>query len=214
MKAALFFRDIFLIIIQPYGNTVKPQQMTIKSKEQIEQMTSLSVEQKKELCTYLGRAQGRNKDYFIECDGDSADALLSWWHHHQQKAAARSAKRANRHTTAERQQQSLAEQCLQVISELADVRGKSVKDALATLKDQIDEVRRIETAKAEAEAAKATEKINAFKAEHADVISQYEALQSERSKLAMRSDKLNVQCVKAESKRKRTISNVEKFTLY
>lgn len=188
--------------------------MTIKSKEQIEQMTNLSVEQKKELCTYLGRAQGRNKDYFIECDGDSADALLSWWHQHQQKAAARSAKRANRHTTAERQQQSLAEQCLQVISELADVRGKSVKDALATLKDQIDEVRRIETAKVEAEAAKATEKINAFKAKHADVIIQYEALQAERSKLAMRSDKLNVQCVKAESKRKRTVSNVEKFTLY
>jgi len=190
--------------------------MKIKSKEQIEQMTNLTVEQKKELCTYLGRAQGRNTDYAIECDGDDADALLSWWQQHQHKAAARSAKRANRHTTAERQQQSLAEQCLQVISELADVRGKSVKEALATLKEQIDEVRRIETAKVEAEAAKATEKINAFKAEHADVIIQYEALQAERSKLATRSDKLNVQWVKvkAESKRKRTISNVDKFTLY
>lgn len=192
--------------------------MIIKTKEQIVQMTSLSVEQKKELCTYLGRAQGRNKDYVIECDDDSADSLLEWWQQHQQKAAARSAKRTSRQTrqnsTAERQQKSVAEECFAVISELANVRGKSVKDALATLKEQIDEVRRIETAKEEAEAAKATEKINAFKAEHADVIIQYEALQAERSKLAMRSDKLNVQCVKAESKRKRTISNVEKFTLY
>lgn len=185
--------------------------MTIKTKEQIVQMTSLTVEQKKELCTYLGRAQGRNKDYVIECDGDSADSLLEWWQQHQQKAAARSAKRTSRQT---RQQKTVAEECFAVISELANVRGKSVKDALATLKEQIDEVRRIETAKVEAEAAKATEKINAFKAEHADVIIEYEALQAERSKLAMRSDKLNVQCVKAESKRKRTISNVEKFTLY
>ena len=56
--------------------------MIIKSKEQIE-MTSLSVEKKKELCTYLGRAQGRNKDYAIECDGDDAAALLNWWHSRQ-----------------------------------------------------------------------------------------------------------------------------------
>ena len=70
--------------------------MTIKSKQQIEQMTTLSVEQKKELCTYLGRAQGRNKDYVIECDGDGADSLLAWWHQHQHKAAARSQKRTSR----------------------------------------------------------------------------------------------------------------------
>lgn len=164
--------------------------MTIKTKEQIVQMTSLTVEQKKELCTYLGRAQGRNKDYVIECDGDSADSLLEWWQQHQQKAAARSAKRTSRQT---RQQKSVAEECFAVINELANVRGKSVKDAVKMLKEQVNEVRRMESVKAETEAKKAAEKINAFKAQYFEIITQYEALQEELQKQQQRSEKLQMQ---------------------
>ena len=191
--------------------------MIIKSKEQIEQMTSLSVEQKKKLCTYLGRAQGRNKDYVIECDGDSADSLLEWWQQHQQKAAARSAKRTSRQTrqnsTAERQQKSVAEECFAVISELANVRDKSVKDAVKMLKEQVDEVRRMESVKAETEAKKAAEKINAFKAQHFEIITQYEALQEELQKQQQRSEKLQMQVTVCSKKQQRN-KKVETFELY
>lgn len=154
-------------------------------------MTSLTVEQKKELCLYLGRAQGRNADYAIECDGDDADALLSWWQQHQQKAAARSAKRENRHTTAERQQQSLAEQCLQVIRELADVYGVTTKEVIKQLQAKIETARVQEQQKAfDAEKA-ASAKIEAFKAAHSELIAEWEDLQTEQQKQALRCNKLS-----------------------
>lgn len=181
--------------------------MTIKSKEQIEQMTSLSVEQKKELCTYLGRAQGRNKDYVIECDGDSADSLLEWWQQHKQKAAARSAKRTSRQTrqnsTAERQQKSVAEECFAVISEVANVRDKSIEDVIKNIKEQIVEIRRVELVKAKEAAKQAAEKVNDFKAKYSKIIMQYETLTAEQQKQQERSERLQMQVTVCSKKQQR-----------
>lgn len=192
--------------------------MIIKSKEQIAQMSSLSVEQKKELCTYLGRAQGRNKDYVIECDGDDAAALMNWWQQHQQKAAKRASKRRERSGRSERQQTTLAEQCQEVIIDLATVKDCSVKSAIAYLKDWISDARQSATLKAEAEARKAAEKVKAFRDEHADIIAHYEALQAEQSRLETRSGKLSqrvsVRSTKREQKSSEKKQSFEKFELY
>ena len=161
--------------------------MKITSKQQIEQMQGLSVEVKKELCTYLGRAQGRNVNYAIEFSGDDAESLLWWWQQHQAKAAKRSARKKER---PERQQQSIIEKCHEVISELATVKGVTVNDVIKTLKEQIDAAREIERAKAESAAQRAAEKVKAFESQHADVITQYEALKAEQLKSESRCSQL------------------------
>lgn len=174
--------------------------MKISKKEQIEQMTSLTVEQKKELCTYLGRAQGRNADYTIECDGDDAAALLNWWQQHQEKAAKRAARKKSQ---PERQQQSLSEQCETVISELAYVYGVTVKEVIKQLQAKIETARVQEQQKAfDAEKA-ASAKIEAFKAAHSELIAEWEDLQTEQQKQALRCNKLSTQIAQAKYEQRR-----------
>lgn len=181
--------------------------MTIRTKEQIEQMTSLTVEQKKELCTYLGRAQGRNADYAIECDGDDAAALLNWWQQHQEKAAKRAARKKSQ---PERQQQSFSEQCETVIRELAYVRGMTVKEVIKQLQAKIETVREQEQQKAfDAERA-AVAKIKAFKEAHPEFIAEWEQLQTEQQKQAFRCSTLSTQIAQAKyEQRKRGRSKSE-----
>jgi hypothetical protein len=174
--------------------------MRISKKEQIEQMTSLTIEQKKELCTYLGRAQSRNADYAIECDGDDAAALLNWWQQHQVETAKRAARKKSR---PERQQQSLSEQCETVISELADVYNVTVKEVIKQLQAKIETVREQEQQKAfDAERA-AVEKIKAFKAAHPEFIAEWEQLQTEQQKQAIRCSKLSTQIAQAKYEQRR-----------
>ena len=164
--------------------------ITISNKQQLQTaMSELEKEYAKKLSAWWCRAQKPGKVYAIEYA--DIDDLVQQIDAHTEKASKRSQSRQSRMgVKPERQQRSLAEQCLAVISELAKVKDKSVKDVIKLLKEQIDEVRKVECVKAEAAAQRAAEKVNAFKSEHAELFAQLEALQAEQQKQENRSIKL------------------------
>ena len=164
---------------------------TISNKQQLQTtMSELATEYAKKLSAWWCRAQKPGKVYAIEYT--DIEDLVRQIDEHTEKASKRSQSRQSRlkGVHPERQQRSLAEQCLAVISELAKVKDKSVKDVIKLLKEQIDEVRKVECVKAEAAAQRAAEKVNAFKSEHAELFAQLEALQAEQQKQENRSIKL------------------------
>lgn len=168
--------------------------ITISNKQQLHTaMSELASEYANKLSAWWCRAQKPGKVFTIEY-ADIED-LVRQIDEHTEKASRRSQSRQSRlkGVQPERQQRSLSEQCLAVISELAKVKDKSVKDVIKLLKEQIDEERKVEYVKAEAAAQRAAEKVNAFKSEHAELIAQYEALQAEQQKQESRSSKLNGQ---------------------
>ena len=164
---------------------------TISNKQQLHTaMNELATEYAKKLSAWWCRAQKPGKVYPIKYT--DIEDLVRQIDEHTEKASKRSQSRQSRlkGVQPERQQRSLAEQCLAVIKELAEVKEKSVKDVIKLLKEQIDEVRKVELVKSEAAAHKAAEKVNAFKSEHAELFAQLEALQAEQRKQEGRSIRL------------------------
>lgn len=149
------------------------------------------------------RAQKGSKVYVIEYS--DIEDLVRQIDAHTEKASKRSQKRQNRlnGVQPEHQQKSEAEQCHEAVKELADVYGVSVKNIIKRLQSKTAEARETEQQKASEAAQQAAAKVQALRAEHPELFSVYDALQSEYSKQQERCSRLNAQNVTAQSKQKR-----------
>ena len=149
------------------------------------------------------RAQKPGKVFKIEYS--DIEDLASQIDAHTEKASKRSQKRQNRLNgmQSERQQQSEAEQCYEAVKGLADVYGVSVKNIIKRLQSETAEAIETEQQKASEAAQQAAAKVQALRAEHPELFSVYDALQSEYSKQQERCSRLNAQNVTAQSKQKR-----------
>ena len=149
------------------------------------------------------RAQKGSKVYVIEYS--DIEDLVRQIDAHTEKASKRSQKRQNRlnGVQSERQQKSEAEQCHEAVKELADVYGVSVKNIIKRLQSKTAEARETEQQKASEAAQQAEAKMQALRAAHPELFTEYDALQSEYSKQQERCSRLNAQNVTAQSKQKR-----------
>lgn len=182
---------------------------TISNKQQLQTaMSELASEYANKLSAWWCRAQKPGKVFTIEYA--NIEDLVRQIDEHTEKASRRSQSRQSRlkGLQPERQQRSLAKQCLAVIKELAEVKAKSVKDVIKLLKEQIDEVRKVECVKAEAAAHNAAEKVNAFKLEHAELFAQLEALQAEQRKQEGRSLRLYGQILRRKQQTSRLSQSI------
>ena len=149
------------------------------------------------------RAQKGSKVYVIEYS--DIEDLVRQIDAHTEKASKRSQKRQNRlnGVQPERQQKSEAEQCHEAVKELADVYGVSVKNIIKRLQSKTAEARETEQQKASEAAQQAEAKMQALRAAHPELFTEYDALQFEYSKQQERCSKLSSQNVMAQSKQKR-----------
>jgi hypothetical protein len=176
----------------------------ITNKQQLDTAKNeLPVEYRNKLDLWWCRAQKPGKVFTIEYT-DSED-LTSQIDAHTEKASKRSQKRQNRLNgmQSERQQKSEAEQCHEAVKELADVYGVSVKNVIKRLQSKTAEARETEQQKASEAAQQAEAKMQALRAAHPELFTEYDALQSEYSKQQERSSRLSSQNVMAQSKQKR-----------
>ena len=163
------------------------------------------------------RAQKGSKVYVIEYS--DIEDLVRQIDAHTEKASKRSQKRQNRlnGVQSERQQKSEAEQCHEAVKELADVYGVSVKNIIKRLQSETAEAIETEQQKASEAAQQAEAKMQALRAAHPELFTEYDALQSEYSKQQERSSRLSSQNVMAQSKQKRgrrTKSDVQSVALF
>lgn len=176
----------------------------IENKQQLAAAKNeLPVEYRNKLDLWWCRAQKPGKVFTIEYT-DSED-LTRQIDAHTEKASKRSQKRQNRLNGVQpkRQQKSEAEQCHEAVKELADVYGISVKDIIKRLQSEAAQARETEQQKASEAAQQAAAKMQALRAEHPELFSVYDALQSEYRKQQERSSRLSSQNVMAQSKQKR-----------
>ena len=163
------------------------------------------------------RAQKGSKVYVIEYS--DIEDLVRQIDAHTEKASKRSQKRQNRlnGVQSEHQQKSEAEQCYEAVKGLADVYGVSVKNIIKRLQSETAEAIETEQQKASEAAQQAAAKMQALRAEHPELFTEYDALQSEYSKQQERSSRLSSQNVMAQSKQKRgrrTKSDVQSVALF
>ena len=176
----------------------------ITNKQQLDTAKNeLPVEYRNKLDLWWCRAQKPGKVFTIEYT-DSED-LTSQIDAHTEKASKRSQKRQNRlnGVQPERQQKSEAEQCYEAVKGLADVYGVSVKNIIKRLQSETAEAIETEQQKASEAAQQAAAKMQALRAEHPELFTEYDALQSEYSKQQERSSRLSSQNVMAQLKQKR-----------
>ena len=166
------------------------------------------------------RAQKGSKVYVIEYS--DIEDLVRQIDAHTEKASKRSQKRQKRQNRlngvqSERQQKSEAEQCHEAVKELADVYGVSVKNIIKRLQSETAEAIETEQQKASEAAQQAEAKMQALRAAHTELFTEYDALQLEYSKQQERSSRLSSQNVMAQSKQKRgrrTKSDVQSVALF
>ena len=190
----------------------------ITNKQQLETLKSeLTTEHFVKLSAWWCRAQKPGKVFKIEYS--DIEDLASQIDAHTEKASKRSQKRQNRlnGVQSERQQKSEAEQCHEAVKELADVYGVSVKSIIKRLQSETAEVIKTEQQKASEAAQQAEAKMQALRAAHPELFTEYDALQSEYSKQQERSSRLSAQNVTAQSKQKRgrrAKSDVQSIALF
>lgn len=160
------------------------------------------------------RAQKGSKVYVIEYS--DIEDLVRQIDAHTEKASKRSQKRQNRlnGVQPERQQKSEAEQCHEAVKELADVYGVSVKNIIKRLQSETAEAIETEQQKASEAAQQAAAKMQALRAEHPELFSVYDALQSEYSKQQERSSRLSSQNVMAQKQKRGRRAKVSSVALF
>ena len=189
----------------------------ITNKQQLETLKSeLTTEHFVKLSAWWCRAQKPGKVFKIEYS--DIEDLASQIDAHTEKASKRSQKRQNRlnGVPPERQQKSEAEQCHEAVKELADVYGVSVKNIIKRLQSKTAEARETEQQKASEAAQQAEAKMQALRAAHPELFTEYDALQSEYSKQQERSSRLSSQNVMAQKQKcgRRTKSDVQSVALF
>ena len=187
----------------------------ITNKQQLETAKNeLPVEYRNKLDLWWCRAQKPGKVFTIEYT-DSED-LTSQIDAHTEKASKRSQKRQNRlnGVQPERQQKSEAEQCHEAVKELADVYGVSVKNIIKRLQSETAEARETEQQKASEAAQQAEAKMQALRAAHPELFTEYDALQSEYSKQQERSSRLSSQNVMAQKQKRGRRAKVSSVALF
>lgn len=176
----------------------------IENKQQLAAAKNeLPTEYFNKLSAWWCRAQKPGKVYAIEYT--DIEDLVRQIDAHTEKASKRSQKRQNclNGVQSDRQQKSEAEQCHEAVKELANVYGVSVKDIVNRLQSKATEARVTEQQKASEAAQQAATKMQALRAAHPELFTEYEALQAEQQKQQERSSRLYTQNVLAKSKYKR-----------
>lgn len=169
----------------------------IQNKQQLETVKKeLPTDYANKLSAWWCQAQKPGKVFTIEYT--DIEDLAEQIDKHTAEAEKRAARRKSR---SERQQQSLSEQCESVISELADVYGVTAKEVIKQLQAKLETAREQEQQKAfDAERAAAA-KIKAFRAAHPEFIAEWEQLQSEQQKQAIRCSKLSTLIARSKQKK-------------
>ena len=168
----------------------------IQNKQQLETVKKeLPTEYAQKLSAWWCRAQKPGKVFTIEYT--DIEDLAEQIDEHTAKAKKRAARRKSQ-PERQRQQQSLAEQ---VISKLADVYGVTVKEEIEHLQKKIETARKQEKEKAEKAEKAAAAKIEAFRAAHPELIEEWEQLQTEQQKQAIRCSKLSTLIVQSKQKK-------------
>lgn len=187
----------------------------ITNKQQLETLKSeLTTEHFVKLSAWWCRAQKPGKVFKIEYS--DIEDLASQIDAHTEKASKRSQKRQNRlnGVQPERQQQSEAEQCYEAVKGLADVYGVSVKNIIKRLQSETAEAIETEQQKASEAAQQAAAKMQALRAEHPELFTEYDALQSEYSKQQERSSRLSSQNVMAQKQKRGRRAKVSSVALF
>ena len=187
----------------------------ITNKQQLETLKSeLTTEHFVKLSAWWCRAQKPGKVFKIEYS--DIEDLASQIDAHTEKASKRSQKRQNRlnGVQSERQQKSEAEQCHEAVKELADVYGVSVKNIIKRLQSETAEARETEQQKASEAAQQAEAKMQALRAAHPELFTEYDALQSEYSKQQERSSRLSSQNVMAQKQKRGRRAKVSSVALF
>ena len=187
----------------------------ITNKQQLETLKSeLTTEHFVKLSAWWCRAQKPGKVFKIEYS--DIEDLASQIDAHTEKASKRSQKRQNRlnGVQSERQQKSEAEQCHEAVKELADVYGVSVKNIIKRLQSKTAEARETEQQKASEAAQQAEAKMQALRAAHPELFTEYDALQSEYSKQQERSSRLSSQNVMAQKQKRGRRAKVSSVALF
>ena len=187
----------------------------ITNKQQLETLKSeLTTEHFVKLSAWWCRAQKPGKVFKIEYS--DIEDLASQIDAHTEKASKRSQKRQNRLNgmQSERQQQSEAEQCYEAVKGLADVYGVSVKNIIKRLQSETAEAIETEQQKASEAAQQAAAKMQALRAEHPELFTEYDALQSEYSKQQERSSRLSSQNVMAQKQKRGRRAKVSSVALF
>lgn len=187
----------------------------ITNKQQLETLKSeLTTEHFVKLSAWWCRAQKPGKVFKIEYS--DIEDLASQIDAHIEKASKRSQKRQNRlnGVQPERQQQSEAEQCYEAVKGLADVYGVSVKNIIKRLQSETAEAIETEQQKASEAAQQAAAKMQALRAEHPELFTEYDALQFEYSKQQERSSRLSSQNVMAQKQKRGRRAKVSSVALF
>lgn len=187
----------------------------ITNKQQLETLKSeLTTEHFVKLSAWWCRAQKPGKVFKIEYS--DIEDLASQIDAHTEKASKRSQKRQNRLNgmQSERQQQSEAEQCYEAVKGLADVYGVSVKNIIKRLQSETAEAIETEQQKASEAAQQAEAKMQALRAAHPELFTEYDALQSEYSKQQERSSRLSSQNVMAQKQKRGRRAKVSSVALF
>ena len=187
----------------------------ITNKQQLETLKSeLTTEHFVKLSAWWCRAQKPGKVFKIEYS--DIEDLASQIDAHTEKASKRSQKRQNRLNgmQSERQQQSEAEQCYEAVKGLADVYGVNVKNIIKRLQSETAEAIETEQQKASEAAQQAAAKMQALRAEHPELFTEYDALQSEYSKQQERSSRLSSQNVMAQKQKRGRRAKVSSVALF
>lgn len=187
----------------------------ITNKQQLETLKSeLTTEHFVKLSAWWCRAQKPGKVFKIEYS--DIEDLASQIDAHTEKASKRSQKRQNRLNgmQSECQQQSEAEQCYEAVKGLADVYGVSVKNIIKRLQSETAEAIETEQQKASEAAQQAAAKMQALRAAHPELFTEYDALQSEYSKQQERSSRLSSQNVMAQKQKRGRRAKVSSVALF
>jgi chromosome segregation ATPase len=187
----------------------------ITNKQQLETLKSeLTTEHFVKLSAWWCRAQKPGKVFKIEYS--DIEDLASQIDAHTEKASKRSQKRQNRLNgmQSECQQQSEAEQCYEAVKGLADVYGVSVKNIIKRLQSETAEAIETEQQKASEAAQQAEAKMQALRAAHPELFTEYDALQSEYSKQQERSSRLSSQNVMAQKQKRGRRAKVSSVALF
>lgn len=187
----------------------------ITNKQQLETLKSeLTTEHFVKLSAWWCRAQKPGKVFKIEYS--DIEDLASQIDAHTEKASKRSQKRQNRlnGVQPERQKQSEAEQCYEAVKGLADVYGVSVKNIIKRLQSETAEAIETEQQKASEAAQQAEAKMQALRAAHPELFTEYDALQSEYSKQQERSSRLSSQNVMAQKQKRGRRAKVSSVALF
>ncbi len=174
----------------------------ITNKQQLDTAKNeLPVEYRNKLDLWWCRAQKPGKVFTIEYT-DSED-LTSQIDAHTEKASKRSQKRQNRLNGVQSERQQQQSEADEIISELADVYGVTKNEMKKRLREHTQQKAAEAVREAESAAQQAAAKMQALRAAHPELSTEYDALKAEQQKQQERCSRLNAQNVMAQSKQKR-----------